>query len=69
MDGKAAREPEAVAVAVAVAVLVRAKKEDLVEPWIAIFANPLSLVLLVPESVVAQALANGHTTLKHSALS
>ena len=65
MDGKAAREPEMVAVAV----LVRAKKEDLVEPWIAIFANPLSLVLLVPESVVAQALANGHTTLKHSALS
>ena len=65
MDGKAAREPEPVAVAV----LVRAKKEDLVEPWIAIFANPLSLVLLVPESVVAQALANGATILNSYRLS
>ena len=64
MGGKAAREPEAVAVAV----MVRAKKEDFVEPWIAI-ANPQSLVLLVPESVVGPAHASGPTTSKRSALS
>ena len=65
MGGKAAREPEEVAVAV----IIRAKKEDFVEPWIAIIANPQSLVLLVPESVVGPAHASGPTTSKRSALS